>query len=430
MKVLWFSLSPCGSMRRKGGKPTNGSWLIALEDALKKESGIELSVAYFTNEEKVPFTYDGVKYYPMYLPNDKNPVMRVIQRFSSEKRRDNKMLPIMLDVVRQSNPDLIHIHGTEGRFGLIQDYINDTPIVYSIQGLLSPYKKKYFAGIPQNVAERFDLLYDKLRGLSVRRDFRSLCFRAQRECVFLQHANYILGRTFWDRDITLGLNPNRKYFVADEVLRHSFYKCQWQKNSFEGRKLILITTISGAIYKGFETLLESAHLMKKYSGIDFEWRVIGYEGNNKFVRMATRMTKIKTSDVNIHFLGRLNEEELASNLCEADIYVHTSHIENSPNSVCEAMLVGMPVVASYAGGTASLLNDGVEGLLYQDGDPYVLAGRIVYLYNHYEQAKIMGNAARKRALMRHDSKRISGELIKTYYEIARLYDENQDTCSM
>lgn len=141
MKVLWFSLSPCGSMRRKGGKPTNGSWLIALEDALKKESGIELSVAYFTNEEKVPFTYDGVKYYPMYRPNDKNPVMRVIQRFSSEKRRDNKMLPIMLDVVRQANPDLIHIHGTEGRFGLIHEYIKDRPIVYSIQGLLSSYKK-------------------------------------------------------------------------------------------------------------------------------------------------------------------------------------------------------------------------------------------------------------------------------------------------
>ena len=70
-------------------------------------------------------------------------------------------------------------------------------------------------------------------------------------------------------------------------------------------------------------------------------------------------------------------EALAGHLLmTADVYVQVSHIENSPNSLCEAMLAGVPVVASYPGGTASRVQDLVHGGLVQDGDPYVLAGAL------------------------------------------------------
>ena len=55
MKVLWFSLSPCGSLRRNNTKRVIQGWMISLEDALKQNTDIELEVAYFSDKEEKPF---------------------------------------------------------------------------------------------------------------------------------------------------------------------------------------------------------------------------------------------------------------------------------------------------------------------------------------------------------------------------------------
>lgn len=99
--------------------------------------------------------------------------------------------------------------------------------------------------------------------------------------------------------------------------------------------------------------------------------------------------------------------------------MHVSHIENSPNSVCEAMLVGMPIIASFTGGTASILDNHHEGEFVQDGDPYVLAGGIIKLYDNFEQAKKMGDNARKRAMLRHNPTSVIQELLNAYNLILR-----------
>ena len=66
MKILWFSLSPCGSIRRLKHERIIQGWMISMEDELKKVSNINLSVAYFSDIVEDPFYYDGVQYYPIY----------------------------------------------------------------------------------------------------------------------------------------------------------------------------------------------------------------------------------------------------------------------------------------------------------------------------------------------------------------------------
>lgn len=58
MKILWFSLSPCGSMRRNNTTKFTQTWMVTLEDELKKNTEIKLSVAYFSNTDEEPFLYD------------------------------------------------------------------------------------------------------------------------------------------------------------------------------------------------------------------------------------------------------------------------------------------------------------------------------------------------------------------------------------
>jgi len=418
MNILWFSLSPCGSIRRKKIIKYNQGWMISLEDEIKKRQEIKLSVAYYENTESEDFEYKGVHYYPISRPFSRTPIERRICRFISQKYLDNRIIPEFIKIIDKVKPDLIHIHGTEEAFGKIGEYIHNIPIVFSIQGLLAPYSYKFFSGIPQEIIRKYEPLKDKLIKYSYLNDYKVNCYRRERELRYLQNAKYILGRTFWDREITQAINPNRKYYVVNEILRSPFFNARWIKTQFSD-KIIIVSTISIGIYKGYETLLEAANILKKYSNLNFEWQIIGYNKNHKCANIIHKMTRLNPDKCNIKFLGLKSAEEMADILTKADIYCHVSHIENSPNSVCEAMIIGLPIIATFAGGTASLIENEKEGKLIQDGDPFILAGAIYDYISNFKMAQTYGLNARKRALARHTPQSVGDELMNAYKEILK-----------
>lgn len=421
MRVLWFSLTPCGSVRRHGGKVTMGSWMISLEDEVKKIDGITLSVAFFSSKNESPFIYDGVTYYPMYEEkNRQNAFERIFSRFQTLDSSDKKRLPLMLNVIQENTPDIIHIHGTEESFGLVQKYVKNIPVVFSIQGIITPYTEKFFSGIPADFIKKKEPIQYKLRGLSYLNDYKKMLFKSCRELEYLRRAKYILGRTAWDRNITGLFNPRREYYIVNEVLRLPFYNAKWSKDSF-GEPIQIVSTVSIGVYKGYETLLKAARLLCEYAAFSFKWNIIGYDKDNRCAKLSEELTGINPGDCHIEFSGIVPAEEMVRILLGSDIYCHVSHIENSPNSVCEAMILGMPIIASFAGGTPSLLEDDKEGLLYQDGDPYSLAGKIVSLVSDISYAKLLGQNARARALARHNPGNVANELMFSYTEILKKY---------
>lgn len=412
MKVLWFSLSPCGSMRRNNeSRPIQG-WMISLEDTLKQQKGIELEVAFFCDKYEAPFTYDGVKYYPMYAKRGKGIISKFIESYRDVTVRDKQAKSIMLDVVSQSKPDLIHIHGTEECFGIISEDIKDIPICYSLQGLLAPITERYFSGYTEEQINRYRGIYAKLRGTTATSDHKKMKKKAVREVGFIKNAKYIMGRTEWDRSICAMINPNAKYFVINEILRAPFYKRKWEKECF-GAPLKLLTVLSpGQIYKGYETLLKAAMLLKEHYNKDFIWYVAGYTNDNWLADIGHKLHGIMTQDCNINLCGIVTAEELAEMLANVDIYVQTSHIENSPNSLCEAMLVGTPTIATNVGGTESLLSN--TGKLIPDGDPYIMAASIIEVSKNYELATSYSLKGHDVAKERHSKETIISCIINTY----------------
>ena len=123
-----------------------------------------------------------------------------------------------------------------------------------------------------------------------------------------------------------------------------------------------------------------------------------------------------------NILGSKTENELAVELLDADVYVHPTYIDNSPNGVCEAMLLGMPVIATNVGGIPSLIADKKEGLLVQSEDGYAMAGALLELYNNPGLAQNLGRNARKRGLQRNDGKTIAQDLVKIYERIINNTD--------
>ena len=420
MKVLWFSLSPCGSLRRNNTKRVIQGWMISLEDALKQNTDIELEIAYFSDNEEDAFTYDGVKYYPMYIKRGSGIFAKIIETYRTTEAIDKQAKAVMLDVVKQSVPDLIHIHGTEQSFGLIAEDIKHIPICYSLQGLLAPISERFFAGYTEVQINKYRGLYAKLRGTTATHDYRRISKKGEREIGFIKGAKYILGRTEWDHSICAMINPNAEYFVINEILREPFYTSRWEKEKF-GKPLHLLTVLSpGQIYKGYETLLKAASLLKEHYGNDFVWNVAGYSEKNWLADIGHKIYKTTNKDCNINLCGLVTAEELATMLTETDIYIQTSHIENSPNSICEAMLVGTPVIATNVGGTETMLQG--CGTLIPDGDPYIMAATIIKVAGDFDKAKQKSTKSIDIAMSRHNKNEIAKQLKETYNYIVNEFN--------
>ena len=75
----------------------------------------------------------------------------------------------------------------------------------------------------------------------------------------------------------------------------------------------------------------------------------------------------------IIFTGPLSAPQMKERMLKSNAFVLPSSIENSPNSLGEAMLLGVPCIASNVGGVADMLTPNLEGYLYPFDEYYKLA---------------------------------------------------------
>ena len=121
--------------------------------------------------------------------------------------------------------------------------------------------------------------------------------------------------------------------------------------------------------------------------------------------------------VNIKFLGTLSAEDLAVQLAEADIYVHTAYIDNSPNSLCEAQIIGIPVITTYVGGIPSLVKNYETGILIPSNEPHMLAMEIVKLSRDTKLMEQLSHQGQLAARQRHNPESIKNTLTDIYQKI-------------
>lgn len=413
MRILWFTNTPSLAAEHLQDNGVSGGWIVSLEKQLSLKSNVELGVAFhFADRVMDSYLINKTTYYPIAQTPVKGKILGLKKRWLHKIEKES-VVEKYLEIINKFKPDIIHIFGTENNFGLIIPKTK-IPVIIQIQGNLTVLQKKWFAGISFNSILHHTQWKDLLFGYGIFHQYYHFRKRSEREKSVLKQCKYIIGRTEWDKRITRVLSPNSTYFHCDEILREDFYAGQWIKTT--NNKPIFVSTLSPTTYKGLETILEAAILLKQ-NNIQFEWQIAGIQGNEEIIQIIEKSYKLKFSDNNIVFCGSVNATELLSLLLQADCYIHPSHIENSPNSVCEAMLLGMPIIATYAGGTSTLINNGFEGVLIQDGDPYSLAGAIIEIIENREIAVKMGHNARKTALNRHNPTIIVNDLINIYQSI-------------
>jgi glycosyltransferase involved in cell wall biosynthesis len=240
----------------------------------------------------------------------------------------------------------------------------------------------------------------------------------------IETVKFIVGRTSFDSAYTKLLNPKALYFHCGEILRSSFYSNSWVANERKD-KVIFVSQASYPV-KGFHLAIESLAIVKKFfpgiklrvAGLNIykDLKLIDKLKISYYGKYINARIKHLGLGENIEFLGELNESEMLLHYLDADVFLSPSTIENSSNSLGEAMSLGLPCVASYVGGTPDLVKHGENGFLYQSDAPYMCAFYIVEILKSYKLAALLSENARRFASGWVSQKEVSERTFEIYRE--------------
>lgn len=414
MKVLWISnvLFPEACKELGISPPVVGGWMHSGANSLVEiNPQIKLAVACLYNGNKllVLENYHIIHY--------------LIPREGRKQNYNCKLEKYFKEIDLNFNPDIIHIHGTEYPHSLAcLKAFGSNKVVVSIQGLVNIYSKFYLGGIPKNEIRKNISIRDLLRNDSLLKQQKRMGKRGSFEIELLKNSKHIIGRTTWDSTNTWAINPKASFHFCNETLRSEFYKKKWDIKKCKRYSIFL----SQGHYpiKGLQQIIEALPIIL----IHFPEAKIYVAGNNilnkpwyKKNGFAKYIDKLIVENYiskdNLSFLGTLNENQMVEQYASANVFLCPSIIENSPNSIGEAQLVGTPCVASYVGGTMDMIKDGETGLLYRYEEIAQLAKHICSIFNDDKLAKYISDNAHFEALKRHDRKNNAFILNSIYAEI-------------
>lgn len=398
MKLLWLcNRAPSAVQEKLTGRREGGMWTdralaglmfsgctvrVLCPAAESRECVVDGSLSFATFTEGLPYVY--------------MPELEV--RFKKE--------------VEQFQPDIIHIWGTE--YGHTLAMVNaaeqldllDRTVIH-IQGICSVIARHYCEGVPERV-QRGYTFRDFLRRDNLAQQQKKFVLRGELEVKALQKARHVMGRTEWDKACVKQINPDVRYHFCNETLRGAFYDGQWNYENCQKHR-IFASSCSYPV-KGFHYLLEAfAQVLEVYPDAtlavtgpscfpqDFKAR-LRQNGYQKYLEDLIRRYGLEDK---VEFLGSLSAEQMKENYLKANVFALPSTIENSPNSLGEAMLLGVPCVASDVGGVADMLTHGQEGYIYQSTAPYMLAHYIMEVFRANANAENMGAEGRKHAEFTH-----------------------------
>lgn len=416
MKILWLVNVATPDIAKALGMPmpVGGGWLQGAAQALSTDGQTQLQICFPQNisPELLQGEAASVGYFGFYT-SLRNPHIY-----------DPQLESQLTQILEQAQPDMVHIWGTEFPHALAMTRVFGKPnkTVINIQGLCSFISKHYCAFLPEKACKVWTIR-DFLRQDRIIDQQKKFRLRGEIEAQALQNAGFIIGRTRWDRACSHQLAPQAAYRFCNETLRGAFYENAgaWSTENCEKHSIF----VSQASYpiKGFHLVLEAMpQILRCYpdaklytTGTDlFDVPFYRLSGYQRWLKKL--ITKLNLRHC-VKFLGNLNEQAMCARFLKSHVFVSASSIENSPNSVGEAMLLGVPTVASYVGGTMDLLRDGEEGFLYPADAPYILADRVCRFFEDDNLAADMGSRATQHARLTHDPEKNLACLLDIYKEM-------------
>ena len=413
MKVLWITniLFPEAEhlLTGSGELKSSGGWMLGAANALLNNKEVRLCVASVSSKVNSLTKLEGqhITYY--ILPFGKGNLHINLD-----------YCPYWQQINDEIKPDIVHIHGTEFSHGhAYMKACGGNHVVISIQGMTSAYYY-YCYGLTKSDIYRNLTVRDIIKGTVIHGQ-KQFCRRAQYEIEMINMAKHVIGRTSWDRSHVWAINPEAEYHFCNETLRPEFYVGdKWCYNKCQKHTIFL----SQAYYpiKGFHQVLKAMPLILRHFP-DAKIRVAGSD----ITKSSTFLQKLRLSGYGkyiktliknnclaefISFTGNLNAEQMKQEYLNCNIFVCPSSIENSPNSLGEAQILGTPCIASYVGGIPDMMR-GNEDNLYRFEEVEMLAEKVCRVFSDGENQTDLSAIAAQR----HDPLNNNQQLLSIYKRI-------------
>lgn len=377
MKVLWLCnvILPLAAEQLHMEATHKEGWLSGLADVMLEKRG--------ENDIELAIAFPGAK--EMFSGN-RNVCRKTVSVKGGELVcygfREDTTHPDLYDeeleerleyIVNNFQPDIVHCFGTEYPHTLAMCCVfpRKDRLLLGIQGLCTVCANAYFASMPDKAVDK-KTFRDWLKRDSLREQQGKFVGRGVLERESIRLAGNVTGRTEWDRFYTGKWNENVRYYQMNEILRPEFYGPEWNRDGCEKHSIFL----SQGDYplKGLHYMLTALPVIRekypdakvyvagqnltRYDTLKQKLKLSGY---GKYLRGLIREKKIEE---HVIFTGKLNPSQMRDQYLKCGLFVCPSSIENSPNSLGEAMLLGMPCVSADVGGIPSIFSP-EDGILYE-----------------------------------------------------------------
>lgn len=419
MKILWLvNIAMPELAVHLGEKPSVfGGWLTGALEAVRA-AGHQITVC---------TTGDTAR--EVRFPADRQTTYLLLQNDEPDQ-----LVMAFRGVLQQEQPDLVHIWGTEFLQSWAMAKAADRErLLVTIQGSLTIIKDHARAGIPEHIC-RDRLLHKLLRrlhkcGNSIDLQVNSFAQRAKFEAETLRMAKFIHGGSAWGNAVAKTLTPGCVTMDANLLLRESFYDASlWDIDSCEAHTIYALCTYP---VKGFHKLLEAMPAVlerfpdakilaaglgvtrRPYTGLrravmdaapDYQWYLQGL------------MDRHGLWD-HVEFTGYLTEEQVQQTLRRANVFVSPSSMENQSTALGEAMLLGVPSIASRVGAMEEMIDSGRDGILYEFDDTHALAEAICRVFESRETTLRFSELGRLHAQKTYDRRENCRDLLNIYETI-------------
>lgn len=372
IKVLWF----CNVVFTGEKSKATGSWLFSMSESLINTNEVDMyNISIGDVEEITQKNYGSINQF-------------LIPR---KKLGKNGLPPATITngikkIVENIKPDLIHIWGTEGYWGLLysRGIINGNAIL-EIQGLKYAYAKYFYSGLSfWDIIGCFglkELLMPSRFLPGLKRDYERW---GKFEIEMLSRFNYISTQSDWVRTYVRNINEKATLIKTKIALRKEFLdSAKWDVKSYVPFQVFTSSSSSSISYKGLHILIDAIHILKqRFPNINLHiagslTAGIRTDGYSKWLR-----NKILKNDLteNITWLGSLDSNEIVSQIKKANVVVIPSFIETYCLALDESLTVGAPTVVSFSGAMPELAQHGHSALFYTPGDVEMCANAIETIF--------------------------------------------------
>jgi glycosyltransferase involved in cell wall biosynthesis len=168
--------------------------------------------------------------------------------------------------------------------------------------------------------------------------------------------------------------------------------------------------------KGVVDLLEALRLLRDRGVTDWELRLVGPLERSTSGELE-QIEAMAAELLGVTFVGWL--DDISTELAGADVFVLASHSEGLSGAVVEACMSGLPVVASRVGAVATVVQDGINGVIVEPHDPTALADGLGKLLGDPGLRVEMGARGRQRATELYGREQIAARYAQVIEELVR-----------